>query len=65
MIDEKINQKYLKKIKLFNKYNKYYYDLNEPLVKDHIFDELKNLVLMVILYPKMMNFFQNMQKMIG
>ena len=45
MIDEKINQKYLKKIKLFNKYNKYYYDLNEPLVKDHIFDELKKEIL--------------------
>ena len=41
MIDDKINQKYIKKIKLFNKYNKYYYDLNEPLVKDYIFDELK------------------------
>ena len=45
MIDEKINKKYLKKIKLFNKYNKYYYDLNEPLVKDHIFDELKKEIL--------------------
>ena len=41
MIDEKINQKYLKKIELFKKYNKHYYDLNEPLVKDSIFDELK------------------------
>ena len=41
MIDDKINQKYLKKIDLFNKYNKYYYDLNEPLVKDYIFDKLK------------------------
>ena len=41
MIDERINQKYLKKIRLFNKYNKHYYDLNEPLVKDQIFDELK------------------------
>ena len=41
MIDEKINQKYLKKIKLFHKYNKNYYDLNEPLVEDSTFDELK------------------------
>ncbi|MFL2897262.1 MAG: NAD-dependent DNA ligase LigA [Candidatus Pelagibacter sp.] len=41
MIDEKINQRYLKKIKLFQKYNKHYYDLNEPLVEDYIFDELK------------------------
>tara|TARA_B100001057_G_scaffold384556_1_gene391051 strand:+ start:617 stop:2638 length:2022 start_codon:yes stop_codon:yes gene_type:complete len=41
MIDEKINQQYLNKIKLFQKYNKHYYDFNEPLVKDSIFDELK------------------------
>ena len=41
MIDEKTKQAYLKKIRLFKKYNKHYYDLNEPLVKDYIFDELK------------------------
>ena len=41
MIDEKINQQYLKKIRLFQKYNKHYYDFNEPLVEDSIFDELK------------------------
>ncbi len=41
MIDEKINQKYLKKIRLFQKYSKHYYDLNKPLVTDHIFDKLK------------------------
>ncbi len=41
MIDEKINQQYLKKIKLFQKYNKHYYDFNESLVEDSIFDELK------------------------
>ena len=41
MIDEKINQIYLKKIKLFQKYNKHYYDLNKPLVEDLIFDNLK------------------------
>ena len=41
MIDEKIKQQYLKKIRLFQKYNKHYYDFNEPLVEDSIFDELK------------------------
>ncbi len=41
MLDEKINQKYLKKIKLFQKYNKHYYDLNAPLVSDQEFDKLK------------------------
>ena len=41
MIDEKINQKYLEKIKLFKKYNKHYYNLNKPLVDDSEFDKLK------------------------
>ena len=41
MLDEKINRKYLKKIKLFQKYNKHYYDLNNPLVNDQEFDKLK------------------------
>ncbi len=45
MIDEKINQKYIKKIKLFQKYNKHYYNLNNPLVEDHVFDELKSEIL--------------------
>ena len=42
MIDEKINQKYLKKIKLFEKYNRHYYNLNNPLVDDFKFDKLKS-----------------------
>ena len=42
MLDDKINQDYLKKIKLFKKYNKYYYDLNNPLVNDQEFDRLKS-----------------------
>ena len=41
MIDEKINQKYLEKIRLFQKYNKHYYNLNQPLVDDNEFDKLK------------------------
>ena len=41
MIDEKINLKYLEKIKLFQRYNKHYYDLNKPLVDDSEFDKLK------------------------
>ncbi len=53
MIDEKISQKYLKKIKLFQKYNKYYYDLNKPLVDDSEFDKLK---LEIINFEKKYNF---------
>jgi len=42
MSNDKINQEYLKKIKLFQKYNKHYYELNNPLVNDQAFDELKS-----------------------
>ena len=42
MIDEKINQKYLKKIKLLQRYNKHYYNLNKPLIDDFKFDKLKS-----------------------
>ena len=41
MIDEKISQKYLEKIKLYKKYNKHYYDLNKPIIDDYKFDKLK------------------------
>ncbi len=41
MFDDKINQRYLEKIKLFQKYNKHYYDLNDSLISDQEFDKLK------------------------
>ncbi len=41
MSNDKINQEYLDKIKLFQKYNKNYYDLNNPIVTDQAFDKLK------------------------
>ncbi len=41
MLDDKIKQDYLKKIKLFQKYNKHYYDLNNPIISDKEFDKLK------------------------
>ena len=41
MSNDKINQDYLKKIKLFQKHNKHYYNLNNPLVSDKEFDKLK------------------------
>ena len=37
----KIDKEYLKKIKLFQKYNRYYYDKNDPQVDDSEFDSLK------------------------
>ncbi|MDC2997694.1 NAD-dependent DNA ligase LigA [Candidatus Pelagibacter sp.] len=41
MTNEKINKRYLEKIKLFQKYNKHYYNLNKPIVNDSDFDKLK------------------------
>ena len=37
----KIEKEYLKKIKLFQKYNKYYYDKSDPQITDSEFDLLK------------------------
>jgi DNA ligase (NAD+) len=41
MSNDKINKDYLKKVKLFQKHNKHYYNLNNPLVSDKEFDKLK------------------------
>ena len=40
MNDEKIKKKYKKKIVLFYKYNKSYYDKNNSLITDGEFDSL-------------------------
>ena len=42
-----IEIQYKKKIKLLNSYNKYYYDKNQPLVTDKIFDDLKKEILLL------------------
>ncbi len=36
-----LKRDYLKKIKLINKYNKFYYDKNNPLTSDKEYDKLK------------------------
>ena len=41
MNDKDLEIEYLKKIELLQKYNKYYYDKNKPIVSDQIFDLLK------------------------
>ena len=41
MKNDSIKKDYLKKIQLFQKYNKHYYDKNKPIVSDQDFDLLK------------------------
>ncbi len=45
MNDDQIKNEYSKKIKLFKKYNKYYYDRSNPIVSDQEFDILKNQII--------------------
>ena len=46
MDKKKIQEKYKKKIKLFDKLNKYYYDKSKPLVLDREYDNLKKEILL-------------------
>ena len=41
MIQDEIKKEYLKKIKLIQKYNRFYYDKNESIISDQAFDALK------------------------
>ena len=47
MNKKEIQKKYIKKIKLFNQYNKYYYDTSSPIVSDKEFDKLKQNILLL------------------
>ena len=47
MNKKEIQKEYNKKIKLFNKYNKYYYDTSSPIVSDKEFDKLKQNILLL------------------
>ena len=47
MNKQEIQKEYNKKIKLFNKYNKYYYDNSSPIVSDREFDALKQNILLL------------------
>ena len=46
MNKKKIEIQYSEKIRLFNKYNKFYYDKSEPLVSDKEYDQLKKNILL-------------------
>ncbi len=45
MKNENLKKTYQEKIKLLNKYNKYYYENNSPLIDDSEYDNLKNEIL--------------------
>ena len=55
MSNNKIYEDYLEKIKLFQKYNKHYYDLNNPLVDDQEFDKLKSEIIKLEKKNKFLN----------
>ena len=46
MNKKKIEIQYSEKIRLFNKYNKFYYDKSKPLVSDEEYDQLKKNILL-------------------
>ncbi len=46
MNKKKIQEEYKKKIKLINKFNKFYYDKSKPLISDKEYDELKKNILL-------------------
>ncbi|MDC0216402.1 NAD-dependent DNA ligase LigA [Candidatus Pelagibacter sp.] len=47
MSNNLIKKKYLEKVKLLNKYNKFYYDKSKPLISDREYDDLKNEILKI------------------
>ncbi len=65
MIDERINQKYLNKIKLFQKYNKHYYNLNQPLINDSEFDKLKSEIINLEKQYKFLNHEESPSNSVG
>ena len=46
----KIIKDYEKKIRLFDKYNKHYYEKSSPLITDRKFDSLKQQILLLAQY---------------
>ena len=51
-----IKKDYFNKIKLLNKYNKFYYDKSNPIVSDNDYDILKkNIIEIEKKYPKLIN----------
>ncbi len=47
MKKNEITKEYLKKIKLINKFNKFYFEKDKPIVSDEVYDDLKKEILLL------------------
>ncbi len=65
MNKKEIQKEYNKKIKLYNEYNKYYYDNNSPKVSDLEFDELKQNILFLEKKYKFIDLKKSPSKTVG
>jgi DNA ligase (NAD+) len=65
MQKKEIQKKYNKKIKLIEKYNKFYYDKSSPVVSDGDYDELKKYILHLEKKYKFLNSKNSPSKIIG
>ena len=65
MNDKEAEIEYLKKINLLQKYNKYYYDKDKPIVSDQIFDLLKKDIIELENKYKFLKSVQSPTKSIG
>ena len=60
-----IQTQYKNKIKLINKYNKFYYDKNKPKVSDEDYDELKKDILLLETKYKFLKSKKSPSKIVG
>ena len=65
MNKKEVQKEYNKKIKLYNEYNKYYYDNSSPKVSDMEFDELKQNILLLEKKYKFINSEKSPNKTVG
>jgi len=65
MSKKEIENIYKKKIDLFKKYNKYYYEKNKPLIPDYEYDEFKKELISLELNNKFLNSKDSPNKVVG
>ena len=65
MNKKKIVSNYKEKIKEVNKYNKFYYDNNKPLVSDAVYDEIKQEIILLEKQYKFLRSKDSPSKLVG